>query len=107
MHDSTDLQRACGWEGSTTEQRSVGRKGPERFRSGEGPQPRGRTRGEDKRGALPPGTEQAGGGRGGGGRAPPPHTPRLWKHYVNNVINFVILVDANKLANKLFGSGLW
>lgn len=26
---------------------------------------------------------------------------------MNNVINFVILVAANKLANKLFGSGLW
>lgn len=26
---------------------------------------------------------------------------------MNNVINFVILVAANKLSNKLFGSGLW
>ena len=26
---------------------------------------------------------------------------------MNNVINFIVLVAANKLANKLFGSGLW
>lgn len=26
---------------------------------------------------------------------------------MNNVINFIILVAANKLSNKLFGSGLW
>lgn len=26
---------------------------------------------------------------------------------MNNVINFVILISANKLSNKIFGSGLW
>ena len=26
---------------------------------------------------------------------------------MNNVINFIVLVAANKLSNKIFGSGLW
>lgn len=26
---------------------------------------------------------------------------------MNNVINFIILVLANKFSNKIFGSGLW
>ena len=26
---------------------------------------------------------------------------------MNNVINFIVLVAANKLSNKVFGSGLW
>ena len=26
---------------------------------------------------------------------------------MNNVLNFIVLVCANKLSNKIFGSGLW